>query len=154
MSYEYTNSGHNSQSHNQVAVCVLGNEILEISAGTTCNRQMVQCRINRYKQGLDNPFKQYFENHTTIVHGIITQQPTDLCIQITSHSDFLIPLIVRRNFFVGNGDTVSIGQKCRMRWDFREQATPLMHKMSFDTCDATNLEHITKLVIMLEFRCA
>ena len=149
-----TKDRHNSQSRKQVAVCVHDNEILEISAGTTCNRQMTQCRINRYRKGADNPLKKYFANNTIIVHGRITQHPTDLCIQITSNCDYLMPLIIKGNFMGGDVDSVSIGQKCQMRWDFREPATQLMHHMSFDICDPTNFEHITTLVIMLEFHDA
>jgi len=149
-----TKDRHNSQSQSRVAICVHDNEILEISAGTTCNRQMTQCRINRYRKGADNPLKKYFANNTIIVHGRITQHPTDLCIQITSNCDYLMPLIIKGNFIGADVDSVSIGQKCQMRWDFRGQATQFMQHMSFDICHATNYEHITTLVIMLEFHGA
>ena len=51
-------------------------------------------------------------------------------------------------------DSVSIGQKYRGRWDFREQATQAMHGMSFDLCDPNHVEHIMTLVIMLKFHDA
>jgi len=115
---------------------------------------MTQCVINRYKKGRKNPLEKTFTNHTTIVHGIITQQPTDLCIQITSDWHDLIPLIIKGNFAGGDAECVTVGQKCQVRRDFREQATQSMHYMSFDICHAANFEPITTLVIMLEFRDA
>ena len=145
---------HESQSRNEVTVCVVNDyDILEISAGTICDRQMTQCHINRYKRGINNPLGENFPNKTIVVRGVITQEDTDLSIRITTHNERLLPLVIKGSFVGGDVQNVSIGQKCRVRWDFREQATHAMQGMKFEIYDE-HLQHLVTLVISLRFQIA
>ena len=149
-----TDDKHESTSRSIVTVCVVNDyHIIEISAGTICNGQMTQCRMNRYHAGRENPLRENFRNDTIIMHGKITQESTDLSIQITSYDDNLIPLIIKGNFIGGDVQHVSIGQKCTKRWDFRKPVTRALDGMTFEIYDE-HLQHLRSLRIMLEFEIA
>jgi len=149
-----TRDRHEATSHSRVAVCLVNDyDLLEISAGTICDGQMTQCRMNRYKRGRNNPLGENFQNDTIVMHGIITQESTDLSIQITTSDENRISFIIKGTFIGGDVQHVSLGENCTLRWDFRKQVTRAMHSMTFETCDE-HLQHLKSLRIMLEFEIA
>ena len=126
------------------------NDILEISAGTTCDRQMIQCVVKRCRTGRNNLLGVDFQNLTMVVYATVTQQPTDLCIQITSNCNELLPLSIIGGVSGNDVESVSISQNCQMRWDFREHITQEMHGIYFEVYKE-NAELVATLVIVLQF---
>ena len=149
-----TSDRHESTSRSIVTVCVVNDtDIIEISAGTICNGQMTQCRMNRYLPGRNNPLRENFRTNTIVMHGKITQESTDLSIQITTYDEDRIPFIIKGNFVGGDVQHVSLGEKCTLRWDFRKPVTRAMDGMTFEIYDE-HLQHLRSLRIMLEFEIA
>jgi len=153
MTHVFTNDRHESQSRNKVTIFVEEDgydEPFEISAGTICNHQMTQCRINRYQKGRGNPLGYNFPILTFAVHGVILQEATDLWIQMTTNQDSLVRLHIQHGHIGGAVQHVSIGDKCKKRWDFRELATEAMQGTDFEIHNDQG-QHIATLVIMLDF---
>ena len=153
MPFVCTNERLESQSHNQVTLCMENDgceEPFEISAGTICSYQMTPCRINRYKKGANNPLGHNFPVLTFAVHGVILQDSTDLWIQMTTARERLVRLHITHNYTDDVVQHVSIGQKCQARWDFRKLAVPALHGTHFEIRNDQS-QHIATLIIMLDF---